>query len=87
MSQDAFEQMLDVQFQRAWREDLSVTFRDPLPERAVRELSHLAGSIGRKGSARSARSVQAGSLSRDVALLGYAGGRGAPSGGGPPRAG
>ena len=34
ISHDAFEQIIDVQFQRAWREDLSVTFQDPLPDRA-----------------------------------------------------
>jgi putative ABC transport system permease protein len=43
MSQDAFEQVIDVQFQRAWREDLSVTFHEPVPHRAIGELGHLPG--------------------------------------------
>ncbi len=71
ISHDAFEQIIDVQFQRAWREDLSVTFQDPLPERAVREVSHLAGVRRAEGIRTLAAEAQAGSLSRDVALLGY----------------
>ena len=71
ISHDAFEQIIDVQFQRAWREDLSVSFQDPLPERAVREVSHLAGVRRAEGIRTLGAEAQAGSLSRDVALLGY----------------
>jgi putative ABC transport system permease protein len=73
ISQDAFDQVMDVQFQRAWREDLSVTFRDPLPERAVRELAHLPGVRRAEGMRMIGARVEAGALSRDVALLGYPG--------------
>ena len=72
MSQDAFEQLIDVQFQRAWREDLSVAFRDPLPERAVRELGHLPGVRRFEGMRTLAVRAEVGAVSRDVAVLGYA---------------
>lgn len=71
ISQDAFEQVIDVQFQRAWREDLSVAFHDPVPERAIRELAHLPGVRRAEGMRAVAARVEAGSLNRDVAVLGY----------------
>ncbi|MCA9595920.1 MAG: FtsX-like permease family protein [Myxococcales bacterium] len=40
---DAMDYMLDVQFHGAMREDVTVTFIKPLPQRAVRELEHLPG--------------------------------------------
>lgn len=71
MSRDAFEQVIDVQFQRAWREDLSVAFHDPVPQRAVRELAHLPGVQRAEGMRSVGARVEAGSLARDVAVLGY----------------
>ncbi|HEX6434547.1 MAG TPA: ABC transporter permease, partial [Gemmatimonadales bacterium] len=71
MSKDAFEQVIDIQFQRAWREDLSVAFPDPLPERTVSELAHLPGVRRAEGMRNLGVRAQAGSMSRDVALLGY----------------
>lgn len=71
ISHDAFEQVIDVQFQRAWREDLSVSFEDPVPDRAVRELGHLAGVRRVEGLRTVGARAEAGSLSRDVAVLGY----------------
>jgi putative ABC transport system permease protein len=43
VSSDAMDLLLDMQFQQAWREDVYVTFLDPLSDRAVGELSHLPG--------------------------------------------
>lgn len=40
---DATTLLLDLQFQQAWKEDVTVGFLDPLPEEAVRELAHLPG--------------------------------------------
>jgi putative ABC transport system permease protein len=71
MSQDAFEQVIDIQFQRAWREDLSVALRNPLLERAVSELGHLPGVERAEGMRTLGVRAQVGSRSRDVALLGY----------------
>jgi putative ABC transport system permease protein len=71
ISQDAFEQVIDVQFQRAWREDLSVTFQDPVPDRAVRELAHLPGVRRAEGMRAVGARAESGPLSRDVAVLGY----------------
>jgi putative ABC transport system permease protein len=71
ISQDAFEQVIDVQFQRAWREDLSVAFRDPLPQRAVLELAHLPGVRRAEGMRTLGVRAEVGSVSRDVAVLGY----------------
>jgi putative ABC transport system permease protein len=71
MSQDAFEQVIDVQFQRAWREDLSVTFYEPVPHRAIGELGHLPGVQRAEGMRTLGVRAQVGSMMRDVALLGY----------------
>jgi len=43
VSADAMDLLLQLQFEQAWREDVAVTFRDPLSDRAVRELGHLPG--------------------------------------------
>ncbi len=42
---DALDFIMDVQFQRAQRQDLSVAFVEPRPYRAVYELQHLPGVI------------------------------------------
>lgn len=71
MGEDAMNYLLDVQFQRAWREDLSVTFRDPVPERAVRALGRLPGVHRAEGVRAVAASVRVGARARDVVVLGY----------------
>lgn len=43
VSSDAMTLLLDMQFQQAWKEDVTVSFLNPLPARAVRELEHLPG--------------------------------------------
>ena len=71
IGQDAIERVLDVQFQRAWREDLSVAFRDPLPDRVVGSLAQLPGVLRAEGMRTTAARVEVGQRSRDVAVLGY----------------
>jgi putative ABC transport system permease protein len=71
IGQDAIERVLDVQFQRAWREDLSVAFRDPLPDRVAGSLAQLHGVLRAEGMRTTAARVEAGQRSRDVAVLGY----------------
>ena len=71
VGQDAFEQLIDIQFQRAWREDLSIAFLEPVPSRAIRELSHLPGVQRAEGMRTLGVRAQVGSVARDAALLGY----------------
>jgi putative ABC transport system permease protein len=71
ISEDAIDTVLDVQFQRAWREDLSVAFRDPLPDRVVGTLAGLPGVLHAEGLRTVAARVEAGHRSRDVAVVGY----------------
>lgn len=71
MGEDAMNHLLDVQFQRAWREDLSVAFRDPVPERAVRALAELPGVHRSEGVRAVAASARVGPRARDVLVLGY----------------
>ena len=71
ISEDAIEDVLDVQFQRAWREDLSVVFRDPLPQRVVRELAHLPGVTRAEGMRLFGARAEVAGRSRDVAVLAY----------------
>ena len=71
ISQDAFELVIDTQFQRAWREDLSVDFREPLPRRAVLELAHLPGIYRAEGLRTLGVRAQVGAVTRDVALQAY----------------
>ena len=47
---DALDVMIENQFQRAWREDVSVSFFRPVPDRAVREMAHLPGVFRAEGS-------------------------------------
>ena len=71
MSGDAIDYLLDVQFQRAWREQLSVSFRDPVPDRAVRALGRLPGVRRAEGVRAVAATARVGHLTRDVVVLGY----------------
>jgi len=45
VSSDAMTLLVDMQFQQAWREDVMVSFLDPLSDRAVRELDHMPGVL------------------------------------------
>lgn len=49
VSSDAMTLLLDMQFQQAWKEDVMVSFLDPLSDSAVRELEHLPGVLYAEG--------------------------------------
>jgi putative ABC transport system permease protein len=70
-SGDALEFLIETQFFRSWREDVTVTFNQPLPERAVRELLHLPGVQRAEGVRITAARVHVGHLWRDLPLQGY----------------
>lgn len=70
-SSDAMDFLIDHQFYRAWKEDVTVTFHGPVPERAVRELLHFPGILQSEGLRATGVRLQSGHLWRDVALQGY----------------
>jgi putative ABC transport system permease protein len=49
VSSDAMTLLLDMQFHKAWREDVMVSFLEPLSDRAVRELEHMPGVLYAEG--------------------------------------
>lgn len=71
VSSDAMTLLLEMQFQQAWKEDVMVSFLEPLSERAVRELEHFPGVLYAEGL----RSVPVRFLHngrrRESAILGY----------------
>jgi putative ABC transport system permease protein len=69
-SSDAFDFILDMQFSRVSREDLSVTFKDPLPARAVRALGGLPGVRRVEGMRTLAARLEAGHRWREVPVYG-----------------
>jgi putative ABC transport system permease protein len=68
---DATEFLIQVQFHRAMREDLSVTFLEPRPERAIRELAHVPGILYAEGARMVPVRFRVGHNFRDSALWGY----------------
>jgi putative ABC transport system permease protein len=64
--------MMDVQFHRSMREDVTVTFVRPVDDRAVEELAHLPGVHRAEGIRSVPARFRAGHLWRDAALNGYA---------------
>lgn len=69
--QDAINWLVDVQMERAMREDLRVDFIRALPERAVRELAHLPG-VRQVDALRSVPvRLSLGPRYRDVPVFGY----------------
>lgn len=67
---DAIDNLLNVQFHQAMREDLNVTLMKPAPERAVRELGHLPGVRFAEGYRNISVRFSAGHHTRDGALVG-----------------
>jgi putative ABC transport system permease protein len=63
--------LIDHQFYRAWKEDITVTFNRPVPERAVRELVHFPGVLQSEGLRTTGVRLHSGHLWRDVPLQGY----------------
>ncbi|MBX3127637.1 MAG: FtsX-like permease family protein [Polyangiaceae bacterium] len=68
---DAIDYMLDVQFHRSMREDVTVTFVKPLSARAARELQSMPGVWRAEGISAVAVRYRAGHRQRDSALMGY----------------
>jgi putative ABC transport system permease protein len=68
---DATDFLIHVQFHRAMREDLSVTFIEPQPERSVRELAHVPGVLYAEGARMVPVRFRSGHRFRDAVLLGY----------------
>jgi putative ABC transport system permease protein len=70
-AQDSVNYLLDLQFGVAAREDLDVSFTDPVRERAVRELARLPGVVRAEGTRSVPVRLSAGPRQRDVPLVGY----------------
>jgi putative ABC transport system permease protein len=68
---DAVDLLIDVQFHRSMREDLSVTFINRQPPRAIRELGHLPGVLRAEGLSVVPVRFRSGYRYRDAALIGY----------------
>lgn len=68
---DAIEFMMDVQFHRSMREDVTVTFLRPVDERAVSELAHLPGVHRAEGLRSVPARFRFGHVWRDVTINGY----------------
>ena len=72
VSTDAMTLLLDMQFQQAWREDVTVSFLEPLSDRAVRELDRMPGVLYAEGLRTiPVRFVHDG-RKRESAIFGYA---------------
>ena len=69
---DAMDFLIDVQFERAMREDMNVTFAEPIEERALRDLAHVPGVLAVEGMREVPVRFRNGFRYRDSALIGYA---------------
>lgn len=68
---DAMDHMMDVQFHRSMREDLTVTFMSPLPKSTIQELRRLPGVFHAEGIRSVPVRYEAGHVGRDSVLMGY----------------
>jgi putative ABC transport system permease protein len=69
---DAVDGILDLGFQQAQRDDLTVAFLHPLPDRARREIAHLPGVLRAEPLRMVPARLVAGACKREVALTGLA---------------
>lgn len=67
---DAIDFLINVQFHRAMREDVSVAFVESRPERSVREIAHLPGVLYAEGLRLVPVRFRSGPRHRDSALFG-----------------
>lgn len=67
---DAVDSLVDLEFETARREDVTVTFLHPVPGAAEREIAHLPGVLATESSRVVAARVRHGAASRDIALNG-----------------
>lgn len=70
-STDALDVMIDLQFFGAWKEDATVSFTGPVPERGVRELLQFPGVEHAEGMRTTPVRLHHGHRWRDVPLQGY----------------
>lgn len=69
--QDGLDALMYTQFHEVMREDVMVTFTEPRPQRAVRELMHLPGVLDAEGQRHLAVRFRAGHRSREASIIGY----------------
>ncbi len=68
---DGIESLFESQFQKRMREDAAISFLNPQPERAVREMAHLPGALAAEGLRVVPVRFRAGWRYRDGAVFGY----------------
>jgi putative ABC transport system permease protein len=68
---DSMDYLMTVHFDAAMREDLSVTFDRPMPDRVTRELAHIPGVLRAEGMRSVPVRFRSGPRKRDSALWGY----------------
>lgn len=68
---DSIDQLMDVQFEGAQREDLVVTFTDAVSDRATREIERLPGVFRVEGMRAVPVRMYFGHRTRDIQLIGY----------------
>lgn len=68
---DAVEQLMEVQFHRAMREDVTLTFANALPDRAIAELKSIRGVLRAEGLRTVGVRFRSGHRQRDGAIMGY----------------
>lgn len=68
---DSMESLIDVQFHRSMREDVTVTFSTPVAADAISELGHLPGVLYAEGLRTVPVRFRSGHRVRDSAILGY----------------
>jgi putative ABC transport system permease protein len=69
-SGDAFDYLLDMQFSRVTRDDLTVTLRNPVPQRALDGLAHIPGVWRAEGIRAVPVRLEAGPRYREVPVVG-----------------
>jgi putative ABC transport system permease protein len=68
---DALDHMMRVQFHEAWAEDVSVTFRQQIDDRALRDLAHVPGVLHVEGMRNVPVRFRNGPHFRDSVIIGY----------------
>jgi len=67
---DAMDHMIEIEFNRAQRQDLTVSFNHPVPPRALQELAAIPGVLRAEGAHAVAARIHHGHLSRREAVIG-----------------
>lgn len=68
---DGVEVLMRTQFHEVMREDIAVTFIDPMPSRAIRELAHIEGVVQAEGLRMVPVRFTRGPRHRDGTIIGY----------------